>query len=123
MARHAPGNDQNDVESHIAHGIFRMARKPEQSRRDDAALLPLADRFRSGIEAIAGLHFDENQHTTPARHNIDFAERCAETSRQDAVALGNQQRGRPAFRRKPKAKSNAALRVVYPLPTLPRPPP
>ncbi len=76
-----------------------MARKPELSRRDDAALLPLADCFRSGIEAVAGLHLDEHEHAAPARHDIDLAERRAETSRQDAVALGNQQRSRPAFRR------------------------
>src|SRR5712664_1174170 len=100
-----------------------MARKPELSRRDDTALLPLADCFRSGIEAVAGLHFDENEHTTPARHDIDLAERRAETSRQDTVALGNQQGSRPAFRRKPKAKGDAALRVVGLLPTLPLPPP
>src|SRR5260370_27455243 len=81
VARHAARNYQNDIESHIAHGIFRMVRKPELSRRDDTVLLPLADCFRSGIEAVAGLHFDENQHTTPARHNIDLAERGAETPR------------------------------------------
>jgi len=73
VARHASRNYQNDVESHIAHRIFRMTRKPELGRRNDTALLPLADRFRRGIEAVAGLHLDEHKHATPARHDIDLA--------------------------------------------------
>jgi hypothetical protein len=98
VARQASRNDQNHIEPHIAHRIFRTVRKPQLRRRDDAALLPLADRFGGGIEAVAGFHLDEHEHPAPARHNIDLAERRAETSRQDAVALGNQKGGRPAFR-------------------------
>jgi hypothetical protein len=88
-----------------------MGGEPQLSGGDNADLLPFADRFRSGVEAVAGLHFDEHEHAAPPRYDLDLAQRRAETSRQNAVAFGDQECGRPAFGRKPKAKSDAALCV------------
>src|SRR5579871_4230242 len=97
VARQASRNYQNGVESHIAHRIFRMGSEPELSRRDDTALLALADCFGGGIEAFARLDLDKDEHAAPPRYNVDLAQRRAETPRQDAVAFGNQKGRGPAL--------------------------
>src|SRR6516162_6257423 len=88
-----------------------MRYKPVLSRRDDALALPRTDRFGSGIETFARLHFHKDQHAAPPRHNVDFPDGRAETAAQYAIALGDEIGRGAALRRQAVAKRDAALRL------------
>jgi hypothetical protein len=70
------------------------------SQSSAAALAAFRDRLGRIFGALARFDLDENQRTPPARHNIDLAERRLPATRDDAIALGDEDHRGAAFCRK-----------------------
>jgi hypothetical protein len=61
------------------------------------------------IGASARFHLDEDQRPAAARDDVDFAERCFEAARENAIALGDKKHGGAAFGRKPEPEGSHPL--------------
>jgi len=69
---------------------------PKTSR---PAALPRVDWFSRVLKARACFYLYEHQQPTPARDDVNFADRAAPATRQDTEALGDEESGGAAFSR------------------------
>ena len=66
--------------------------------------------FSRSLKIRSRLHLYKHQQPTPARDDVDFAERAAPAARQDAEALGDQESGGAALCRNSDAKCSLPFR-------------
>src|SRR5215470_11306379 len=109
MLRYPTRRDQHGVEADVGNARVGMIGEPGFGGRDDAAALALGHRPGGIVELVARLDLDEHEQAAPPCHDVDLADRAAIAPRQDAEALGNQQRRRPALGRDAEAEGNLAL--------------
>src|SRR5262249_62357164 len=111
MAWNPARRHQHRVEADIADAIIGIMREPHLGGADDARALPVGHRPGGVIERLARLDLDEYQEMPPSGDDVDLAERTAPAPRQDAKALGDEERRRPALGRDAGAKRDHALRA------------
>jgi len=97
MARNLARRHQDRIETDITDHVVRICSQPYLGGGGDSPALPLADRLCGLIETGARLHFGEDQEVTPARDDIDFAQRASPASRENAEPLCDQESGGAAF--------------------------
>ena len=97
MPRNFTRRYQDRVETDIADKFIRIRCKPYFSSGRNPSALALVDRFRSLIKAGTCFHLCKHQKPTPARDDVDFAERASPAPRQNAESLRDQESGGPAF--------------------------
>jgi hypothetical protein len=76
----------------------------------DSAALPLIDRLGGILKGRARFYFHKDQKMAPARDDVDFANRAAPATRQDAESFGNQKGGSAALRRNPEVECGLTFR-------------
>jgi len=88
---------QDRVETDIPDHFIGIGCEPHFGRRRDPPPLTFIDRFRSLIKTGARFHFREHQKLTPARDDVDFAERAAPAPCQNPESLRDQENGSTAL--------------------------
>src|SRR5262249_56455745 len=111
VAGNAARRHQHGVEADIANAGIGIAREPGLGGADDARALAIGHRPGGVIERVARLDLDEYEQRAAARDDVDLAERAPPAPRQDAKALGDQERRRATLGRDAGAERDLPLRT------------
>src|SRR5262245_16156478 len=97
MARNAAGRHQHGIEADVADAVVGMLRERSLGGAGDA--YALAPGYLTGgiIQSLVRLGLGEDQEAAAPGDDVDLAQRAAPAPGQDAEALGDEERRRPAF--------------------------
>src|SRR5262252_11201638 len=109
MTRNTAGRHQHGIETDIADAIIGVSRQPRLGGGGDAQALAIGDRPCGVVQSFAGLDLDEHQQASAAGDDVDFTDWAFPTSGEDAKALGDEKRRRPALGGNPGAKRDLTI--------------